>query len=188
MRSFVCLKLLFANCSLLPFFLLFLFSISLSIHPSVYWIIIGNHSQISRAIVAIRVMDINDNAPEFATEYEAFLCENGKPGQVRKEMTHSSKQQSITFLLSVLFPFLPLLPCNHWLQWIIAYLFRCKTTEVGVETFFSATGLPRHGTHGANGKWAQSGLIRGDHNSRRSFMSSSRWHNAVSSQKSWTST
>ena len=27
-------------------------------------------------------MDINDNAPEFATEYEAFLCENGKPGQV----------------------------------------------------------------------------------------------------------
>lgn len=44
----------------------------------------GNHSQISRAIVAIRVMDINDNAPEFATEYEAFLCENGKPGQVRQ--------------------------------------------------------------------------------------------------------
>uniref|UniRef100_A0A668AXH5 Cadherin 8 n=1 Tax=Myripristis murdjan TaxID=586833 RepID=A0A668AXH5_9TELE len=41
--------------------------------------------KISRAIVAIRVMDINDNAPEFATEYEAFLCENGKPGQVRRE-------------------------------------------------------------------------------------------------------
>uniref|UniRef100_A0AAX7UQB8 Cadherin domain-containing protein n=1 Tax=Astatotilapia calliptera TaxID=8154 RepID=A0AAX7UQB8_ASTCA len=46
---------------------------------------VRNHSQISRAVVAIRVMDINDNAPEFATEYEAFLCENGKPGQVRKE-------------------------------------------------------------------------------------------------------
>ncbi|XP_054626519.1 cadherin-8 isoform X1 [Dunckerocampus dactyliophorus] len=43
---------------------------------------VRNHSQISRAVVAIRVMDINDNAPEFATEYEAFLCENGKPGQV----------------------------------------------------------------------------------------------------------
>uniref|UniRef100_A0A6Q2YAW3 Cadherin domain-containing protein n=1 Tax=Esox lucius TaxID=8010 RepID=A0A6Q2YAW3_ESOLU len=42
---------------------------------------VRNHSQISRAIVAIRVLDINDNAPEFATEYEAFLCENGKPGQ-----------------------------------------------------------------------------------------------------------
>lgn len=33
--------------------------------------------------MAIKVLDINDNAPEFATEYEAFLCENGKPGQVR---------------------------------------------------------------------------------------------------------
>ncbi|KAI2662492.1 Cadherin-8 [Labeo rohita] len=44
--------------------------------------VLGNHSQISRAIVAIKVLDINDNAPEFATEYEAFLCENGKPGQV----------------------------------------------------------------------------------------------------------
>uniref|UniRef100_A0A671PVX6 Cadherin-8-like n=1 Tax=Sinocyclocheilus anshuiensis TaxID=1608454 RepID=A0A671PVX6_9TELE len=43
---------------------------------------VRNHSQISRATVAIKVLDINDNAPEFATEYEAFLCENGKPGQV----------------------------------------------------------------------------------------------------------
>ncbi|XP_062845467.1 cadherin-8 [Trichomycterus rosablanca] len=43
---------------------------------------VRNHSQISRAIVAIRVLDINDNAPEFPTDYEAFLCENGKPGQV----------------------------------------------------------------------------------------------------------
>ncbi|XP_056606402.1 cadherin-8 [Triplophysa dalaica] len=43
---------------------------------------VRNHSQISRAIVAIKVLDINDNAPEFATEYEAFLCENGKPGLV----------------------------------------------------------------------------------------------------------
>ncbi|KAG9341280.1 hypothetical protein JZ751_019382, partial [Albula glossodonta] len=43
---------------------------------------VNNHSQISRAIVAIRVLDVNDNAPEFSTEYEAFVCENGKPGQV----------------------------------------------------------------------------------------------------------
>uniref|UniRef100_A0A9J8APK3 Cadherin 8 n=1 Tax=Cyprinus carpio carpio TaxID=630221 RepID=A0A9J8APK3_CYPCA len=43
---------------------------------------VRNHSQISRATVAIKVLDINDNAPEFASEYEAFLCENGKPGQV----------------------------------------------------------------------------------------------------------
>nr|XP_012805330.1 cadherin-8 isoform X2 [Jaculus jaculus] len=43
---------------------------------------IRNHSQISRVPVAIKVLDVNDNAPEFASEYEAFLCENGKPGQV----------------------------------------------------------------------------------------------------------
>ncbi|XP_063801466.1 cadherin-8 isoform X2 [Pseudophryne corroboree] len=41
-----------------------------------------NHSQISRVQVAIKVLDVNDNAPEFATDYEAFLCENGKPGQI----------------------------------------------------------------------------------------------------------
>lgn len=52
--------------------------------------------------MAIRVMDINDNAPEFATEYEAFLCENGKPGEVRKEMAHSSRRSFIFF------PYLPL--------------------------------------------------------------------------------
>ncbi|NXS19271.1 CADH8 protein, partial [Mystacornis crossleyi] len=43
---------------------------------------LGNHSQVSRVPVAIKVLDVNDNAPEFASEHEAFLCENGKPGQV----------------------------------------------------------------------------------------------------------
>ncbi|MGH0124669.1 UNVERIFIED_CONTAM: hypothetical protein FKN15_072284 [Acipenser sinensis] len=47
-----------------------------TVHPR--W----NYSQISRSSVTIKVLDINDNAPEFASEYEAFLCENGKPGQV----------------------------------------------------------------------------------------------------------
>ncbi|XP_054245724.1 cadherin-8 isoform X2 [Indicator indicator] len=41
-----------------------------------------NHSQVSRVPVVIKVLDVNDNAPEFASEHEAFLCENGKPGQV----------------------------------------------------------------------------------------------------------
>ncbi|KAM9301669.1 cadherin-8 [Gastrophryne carolinensis] len=41
-----------------------------------------NHSQISRVPVSIKVLDVNDNAPEFATDYEAFLCENGKTGQI----------------------------------------------------------------------------------------------------------
>lgn len=29
------------------------------------------------------VLDINDNAPVFATDYETLLCENTTPGQVR---------------------------------------------------------------------------------------------------------
>ncbi|XP_023285506.1 cadherin-8 isoform X1 [Seriola lalandi dorsalis] len=56
---------------------------------------VRNHSQISRAIVAIRVMDINDNAPEFAAEYEAFLCENGKPGQVIQTVSAVDKDDPI---------------------------------------------------------------------------------------------
>uniref|UniRef100_H3CXP8 Cadherin 8 n=1 Tax=Tetraodon nigroviridis TaxID=99883 RepID=H3CXP8_TETNG len=56
---------------------------------------LGNHSQISRAIVAIRVMDYNDNAPEFATEYETFLCENGKPGQVIQTISAVDKDDPI---------------------------------------------------------------------------------------------
>lgn len=60
-------------------------------------VVLGNHSQISRAIVAIRVLDINDNAPEFPTEYEAFLCENGKPGQVR----HRRSPMSVVFAFVV---------------------------------------------------------------------------------------
>ncbi|XP_074522174.1 cadherin-8 isoform X1 [Halichoeres trimaculatus] len=56
---------------------------------------VRNHSQISRAIVAIRVMDINDNAPEFATEYEAFLCENGKPGQLIQTVSAVDKDDPI---------------------------------------------------------------------------------------------
>uniref|UniRef100_A0A673JN61 Cadherin-8-like n=1 Tax=Sinocyclocheilus rhinocerous TaxID=307959 RepID=A0A673JN61_9TELE len=67
--------------------------------------ILGNHSQISRAIVAIKVLDINDNAPEFATEYEAFLCENGKPGQVRGHQSGppaaSPSHSSSTYLLPI---------------------------------------------------------------------------------------
>ncbi|XP_061863184.1 cadherin-8 isoform X3 [Colius striatus] len=42
----------------------------------------SKYFQVSRVPVAIKVLDVNDNAPEFASEHEAFLCENGKPGQV----------------------------------------------------------------------------------------------------------
>ncbi|XP_023594648.1 cadherin-9 isoform X3 [Trichechus manatus latirostris] len=43
---------------------------------------INNPKQSSHIPVFIRILDINDHAPEFATYYETFVCENAKPGQL----------------------------------------------------------------------------------------------------------
>lgn len=40
-------------------------------------------TQIGKGIALITVLDINDNAPVFAIDYETLLCENAMPGQVR---------------------------------------------------------------------------------------------------------
>jgi hypothetical protein len=54
-----------------------------------YWnlthvLVSDNPKQISDIPVFIRILDINDHAPEFATYYETYVCENAKPGQVNK--------------------------------------------------------------------------------------------------------
>ncbi|KAM8882055.1 cadherin-6-like isoform 1-T1 [Synchiropus picturatus] len=41
----------------------------------------NNPRQISRVPVYIRVLDVNDNAPTFAANYETFVCENAKANQ-----------------------------------------------------------------------------------------------------------
>ncbi|KAJ8393718.1 hypothetical protein AAFF_G00057710 [Aldrovandia affinis] len=41
----------------------------------------NNPRQMSRVHVFIRVLDVNDNAPTFATAYDTFVCENAKPAQ-----------------------------------------------------------------------------------------------------------
>uniref|UniRef100_A0A3Q0R8Z3 Cadherin-12 n=1 Tax=Amphilophus citrinellus TaxID=61819 RepID=A0A3Q0R8Z3_AMPCI len=41
-----------------------------------------DHSQVGKALVLISVMDVNDNAPSFAIEYQTFVCENAQPGQI----------------------------------------------------------------------------------------------------------
>lgn len=46
------------------------------------FLLLGNPSQISRVPVAIKVLDVNDNAPELVSGNEAYLCENGKTGKV----------------------------------------------------------------------------------------------------------
>uniref|UniRef100_H3D3P6 Cadherin domain-containing protein n=1 Tax=Tetraodon nigroviridis TaxID=99883 RepID=H3D3P6_TETNG len=41
----------------------------------------NNPQQVSRVPVYVRVLDVNDNAPAFATNYETFVCENAKANQ-----------------------------------------------------------------------------------------------------------
>ncbi|XP_077665276.1 cadherin-6 isoform X1 [Eretmochelys imbricata] len=43
---------------------------------------INNPKQSSRVPVFIKILDVNDNAPEFAMFYETFVCENAKAEQV----------------------------------------------------------------------------------------------------------
>ncbi|XP_029955455.1 cadherin-10-like [Salarias fasciatus] len=42
----------------------------------------NNPRQTTRVPVAIKVLDVNDNAPEFAMSYDTFVCENVKAGQL----------------------------------------------------------------------------------------------------------
>lgn len=50
----------------------------------IHVLIADNSKQSSHIPVFIRILDINDHAPEFAMYYETFVCENAKPGQVNK--------------------------------------------------------------------------------------------------------
>lgn len=45
-------------------------------------IVSDNPRQRSRVPVLIKVLDVNDNAPEFAMLYETLVCENVRAGQV----------------------------------------------------------------------------------------------------------
>ncbi|XP_067331013.1 cadherin-6 isoform X2 [Channa argus] len=46
----------------------------------------NNPRQSSHVPVYIRLLDINDNAPTFATVYETFVCERSKAGQVHQHI------------------------------------------------------------------------------------------------------
>ncbi|XP_067857983.1 cadherin-18-like [Heptranchias perlo] len=43
---------------------------------------LDNPSQFTQVPVAIQVLDVNDNTPELAKDYDTILCENAKPAQV----------------------------------------------------------------------------------------------------------
>lgn len=47
-----------------------------------FWHVADNPKQSSRVPLYIKVLDVNDNAPEFAEFYETFVCEKAKADQV----------------------------------------------------------------------------------------------------------
>ncbi|XP_008587062.1 PREDICTED: cadherin-9-like [Galeopterus variegatus] len=63
---------------------------------------INNPKQSSHIPVFIRILDINDHAPEFAMYYETFVCENAKPGQIKLVVIQRVYYQVLIFLLIVL--------------------------------------------------------------------------------------
>ncbi|XP_078256846.1 cadherin-11 [Rhinoraja longicauda] len=55
---------------------------------------VNNHIHTSRAQVAIKVLDINDNAPEFAEPHEADMCENANAGKLIQTIKGVDKDES----------------------------------------------------------------------------------------------
>jgi len=49
----------------------------------------GGHHQDAKVRVNIKVKDMNDNAPEFATQNEVLVCENVRPGKVSKLIVYT---------------------------------------------------------------------------------------------------
>ncbi|XP_074842052.1 cadherin-9 isoform X1 [Carettochelys insculpta] len=53
----------------------------------------NNPKQSSQIPVFIRILDINDHAPEFAKYYESFVCENAKAGQLVQTVSAVDKDE-----------------------------------------------------------------------------------------------
>uniref|UniRef100_A0A8C0GNL9 Cadherin 18 n=1 Tax=Chelonoidis abingdonii TaxID=106734 RepID=A0A8C0GNL9_CHEAB len=55
---------------------------------------IDNFGLLSHVPVDIRILDVNDNPPELAREYDVVVCENAKPGQVIQTISATDKDNS----------------------------------------------------------------------------------------------
>ncbi|XP_061569192.1 cadherin-7a isoform X2 [Cololabis saira] len=53
-------------------------------------------TQIGRGIALVTVLDINDNAPVFAIDYETLLCENAMPGQIIQTISAVDKDEPLS--------------------------------------------------------------------------------------------
>ncbi|KAG8571952.1 hypothetical protein GDO81_011843 [Engystomops pustulosus] len=54
---------------------------------------INNPKQNTRATVYILILDVNDNAPQFAMFYDTFVCENARPGQLIQTISAIDKDE-----------------------------------------------------------------------------------------------
>ncbi|XP_056452309.1 cadherin-7-like [Gadus chalcogrammus] len=64
-------------------------------------------SQVGTSVVLISVTDVNDNAPAFAIDYQPFVCENARSGQVIETISAVDRDEPQTghrFLFSLLSP------------------------------------------------------------------------------------
>nr|XP_020636957.1 cadherin-18 isoform X2 [Pogona vitticeps] len=66
----------------------------------------------SHILVGIRILDVNDNPPELAEDYDVVVCENAKPNQVIQTITATDKDdfidgQTFHFSLDDSFPLNP---------------------------------------------------------------------------------
>lgn len=60
--------------------------------------------QIGKGVALVTVLDINDNAPVFAMDYETLLCENALAGQVRPRLIFKICPTSLLFVHSHTLP------------------------------------------------------------------------------------
>lgn len=53
-----------------------------------------NPSQVSRVVVAVETLDLNDNAPELDRQYTTAMCDSSSIGQVglRERLCHLHKE------------------------------------------------------------------------------------------------
>ncbi|KAM3928462.1 cadherin-10-like isoform 1-T4 [Leptodactylus fuscus] len=54
---------------------------------------INNPKQTTRATIYILILDVNDNAPQFAMFYDTFVCENARPGQLIQTISAVDKDE-----------------------------------------------------------------------------------------------
>ncbi|KAL4631030.1 cadherin-20 [Arapaima gigas] len=59
----------------------------LAMEMTLFTLLADNPSQIGIVSVTVKVLDVNDNPPQLAQYYEAFVCENAKAGQLIQTVT-----------------------------------------------------------------------------------------------------